>query len=175
MAFNFIMSMETVSLFDDENQVAHRQDLTIHELYKTRLVRVDQSPRVRQDPLQRRIHKILRWFRFWRLSKKSRNNVEAAGKQAIGEGKRSYQNTALVSTIISRSILVILTAIFLTVPLISLSQESRKGVQLTVISTCVAAFGLLVSLALAATSLEIMIVCAAYAAILAVFLSNGSG
>jgi len=51
------MTMETFSLIDDQHQSDLRTDLTPHEIFKTRLVRVDCQSRPSQDPLQQEIHK----------------------------------------------------------------------------------------------------------------------
>ncbi|EQL01790.1 hypothetical protein OCS_02490 [Ophiocordyceps sinensis CO18] len=68
------MSMDTFSLLDDEQQCGMRTDLSLHEMYKTRLLRVDQRPRTRQDPLQRSIHRLLRLCRYLRMSKTRRSS-----------------------------------------------------------------------------------------------------
>ncbi|KAL7940285.1 hypothetical protein V8C42DRAFT_258211 [Trichoderma barbatum] len=172
IAFNTIMSMDTFALLDDEKQCTLRTDLSLYEMYKTRLLRVDQTPRTRQDPLQRSIHQLLRLFRYLRLSKSSHDNVEGTGPTGINQ-QWSSQNVALLSDIISRVIIGGITAIFLIVPLVALSYERRKSIQIVIISTCIVVFACLVSVMLRASSLEMMIVTAAYAAIIAVFVSNG--
>ncbi|KAK0617665.1 hypothetical protein B0T14DRAFT_590498, partial [Immersiella caudata] len=53
LRLNRIMSMDTFSLIEDATQCRLRDDLTLHEMYKSRLLRVDQGPRTRHDPLQR--------------------------------------------------------------------------------------------------------------------------
>jgi hypothetical protein len=44
-AFNNIMTMETFSLLDDEQQASLRDDLSLYEAHKTRLLRVDLGTR----------------------------------------------------------------------------------------------------------------------------------
>lgn len=65
-----------------------------------------------------------------------------------------------------------MTAVYLVVPLAILSNLSHRSVQLTVISVCVVLFAFSVSCLLRVSNLEIMIVSAAYTAILSVFVSN---
>lgn len=172
IAFNTIMSMDTFALLDDEKQCSLRTDVSLYEMYKTRLLRVDQTPRTRQDPLQRSIHQLLRWFRYLRLSKSSQSNVEGTNPIKIHQASSS-QNATLTSEIISRVIVGVVTAIFLIAPLIALSYETRKSIQIVIISTCIVVFACLVSVLLRASNLEMMVVTAAYAAIISVFVSNG--
>lgn len=161
------MSMDTFSLLDDEKQCCSRTDLTLHEMYKSRLVRVDQRPRTRQDPLQRLIHKLLRQFRYLRIMRASQENAESASPVTMTNGRQSYQNTALITDVVSRIIVA-----FLTVPLAALAHEPRKSVQIGVISICIVIFAGLVSMTLRASNLEMLVVSAAYAAIISVFVSN---
>lgn len=172
IAFNTIMSMDTFALLDDEKQCSLRTDITLYEMYKTRLIRVDQTPRTRQDPLQRSIHQLLRRFRYLRISQATQNSIEGIGSAGTNQAWSS-QNAALISDIISRIIIGVVTTIFLIAPLIALSYEPRKGIQIGIISTCIVVFACLVSVMLRASNLEMMIVTAAYAAIIAVFVSNG--
>ncbi|KAL6831284.1 hypothetical protein J3E69DRAFT_329123, partial [Trichoderma sp. SZMC 28015] len=172
IAFNTIMSMDTFALLDDEKQCSLRTDISLYEMYKTRLIRVDQTPRTRQDPLQRSIHQLLRWYRYSRISKVSQSNVEGIGSAGANQAWSS-QNAALISDIISRVIIGVVTTIFLIAPLIALSYEPQKGTQIGIISTCIVVFSCLVSAMLRVSNLEMMIVTAAYAAIIAVFVSNG--
>lgn len=165
------MAMDTFSLLDDERQAVLRDDLTLHEMYKTRLVRVDQPSRGRQDPLQRKIHQFLRNLRYRKISKQTEGDAENLRRPKNGQGW-STQNTSLIADVVSRFILAIVIGIFLTVPLASLADEQRKGVQLAVIAVCIVAFASLVSVALKASNLEMMIVTAGYAAIISVFVSN---
>lgn len=172
IAFNTIMSMDTFSLLDDEKQSHLRTELTVYEKYKTRLLRVDQMPRVRQDPLQRCIHQLLRLLRYRRVSSLP-NNVERANMAMPGQ-RWSAQNTALIADITGRIIVAVVAAGFLTIPLVALSHETRKGVQVIVVSICIALFACIVSVMLRASNLEMLVVSSAYAAILSVFVSNAS-
>ena len=167
------MAMETFSLLDNEKHSSLRKDLGLYEIYKTRLVRVDRGARARQDPFQRRLHKYLRAFRYWRLSKKYQNDCEGLGSNGAGY-RWSYQNTISIAEVIGRVVVATTTGIFLVVPLSLISHQSHKDIQLAVVSICIAVFSFLVSITLRASSLEMVIVCAAYAAILSVFVSNVS-
>lgn len=166
------MTMETFSLLDDEKQSSLRDDLTLHEIHKTRLLRVDLGTRARTDPFQRWLHKYLRAFRYWKLSKKVQNDNERLGSWANKTHGWSYQNTILIAEIIGRVATAALTAVFLIAPLAILSYQSSKDIQLAVISVCILVLSFLVSLFLKVSSFEMMAVAAAYAAVLSVFVSN---
>jgi hypothetical protein len=101
-AFNDIMTMETFSLLDDERQSRLRHDLTLHGIHKTRLLRVDLGTRARTDPFQRWLHKYLRAFRYWRLSRKAENDEERFGSFARQGRTWLYQNTILIADVIGR-------------------------------------------------------------------------
>lgn len=172
-AFNSIMTMETFSLLDDEKQSSLRDDLSLYEMHKTRLLRVDLGTRARTDPFQRWLHKYLRAFRYWRLSRKSQNNnIEGLDSFAEGHRQWSYQNTILIAEIIGRVVTAALTAVFLVAPLAILSHESSKDIQLVVVAVWILVLSFLVSLFLKVSSFEMMAVSAAYAAVLSVFVSN---
>jgi hypothetical protein len=174
-AFNNIMTMETFSLLDDEKQSRLRHDLTLHEIHKTRLLRVDLGTRARTDPFQRWLHKYLRAFRYWRLSRKAENDEEGF-RSFAGQGRTwSYQNTILIADVIGRVTTAGLTAAFLVAPLAILSHVSSRSTQLIVVSVCILVLVFLVSLFLKVSSFETMAASAAYAAVLSVFVSNVPG
>lgn len=170
-SFNNIMAMETVSLLDDGKQSSLRPDLTLHEIYKTRLVRVDLGTRFQQDPFQRRIHNCLRMYRYWRLSKRSQTHNEDTDSFAK-DHKWLYQDTAFIADVVGRIAVTVITGFFLVVPLSILSYESVRRIQLTVVSTFIIAFSFSVSILLKTSNTEMMVVSAAYAAVLSVFVSN---
>lgn len=171
-AFNNLMAMETFSLIDDEKQANLRDNLNLYEVYKTRLLRVDLGTRTRTDPFQRWLHRYLRAFRFWRLSKRSQNNTEDLGSPTENRRQWSYQNTILIADIVGRVTTAILTAVFLVIPLAILSHQPSKNVQLVVVSVWILVLSFLVSLFLKVSSFEMMAISAAYAAVLSVFVSN---
>jgi hypothetical protein len=166
------MTMETFSLLDDEKQSSLRDDLSLYEIHKTRLLRVDLGTRARTDPFQRWLHKYLRAFRYWRLSRKSTDNAEGVGSFRGGRREWSYQNTVLIAEIIGRVVTATLTAAFLVSPLAILSHESSKDLQLVVVAVWILVLSFLVSLFLKVSSFEMMAISAAYAAVLSVFVSN---
>lgn len=166
------MAMETFSLLDDEKQASLRDDLDLHEIYKTRLLRVDLGTRSRTDPFQRWLHRYLRAFRYWSLSRKSQDNTEGQGLHARNPHRGSYQNTILIADILGRVTTALLTAVFLIVPLAILSHYSSKNVQLIVVTVWVFVLSFLVSLLLKVSSFEMMAISAAYTAVLSVFISN---
>jgi hypothetical protein len=164
--------METFSLLDDEKQSSLRDDLSLYEIHKTRLLRVDLGTRARTDPFERWLHKYLRAFRYWRLSKKSQNTSVEHGPTATQHRRWSYQNTILIAEIIGRVTTAALAAVFLVAPLAILSYQSSKDIQLVVIAVCILVLSFLVSLFLKVSSFEMMAIAAAYAAVLSVFVSN---
>lgn len=165
--------METFSLIDDEKQSSMRTDLTLPEIYKTRLLRVDLGPRSRTDPFQRWIHKYLRGFRYWKLSRSQRSEE---GLGSVKRGHRwSSQNTALIATVLGRIISAVVTAIFLVVPFAILSGNLTREAQLIIVSVCILCFSFLVAIMLRVSNFEMMALSAAYAAVLTVFVSNGPG
>lgn len=165
--------METFSLLDDEKQSSMRTDLTLPEIYNTRLLRVDLGPRSRTDPFQRWIHNYLRRFRYWKLSR-SQRSIEGLG--SVERGHRwSFQNTVLIATILGRVISAVVTGIFLVVPLTILSVNLPREAQLLIVSMCILCFSCLVAIMLRVSNFEMMALSAAYAAVLTVFVSNGSG
>lgn len=168
--------METVSLLDDEKASSMRTDLTLREIYETRLVRADLGTRSRTDPFQRWLHKQLRAFRYWSMSKKYGDAERVMSSSSPrSHSQWSHQNTVLIADIIGRVLTSILTALFLVAPLAILSAGSVKGLQLAVVSVCIVVLSVLVALMLKVSNYEMMVVSAAYAAILSVFVSNSIG
>ncbi|KAI0188488.1 hypothetical protein EV127DRAFT_497834 [Xylaria flabelliformis] len=171
-AFHNVMSMETFSLLDDEKQSSLRSDLTLYETYKTRLLRLDLGTRSRTDPFQRQLHKYIRAFRYWKLSTMAKGGDVEARKVSKGGHRWSYQNTIRFAEIIGRIITAIIAAIFLIVPLIILSYQSSKNIQLIIVSSFIVVFSFLVGIMLKISNLETMAVAAAYAAVIVTFVSN---
>lgn len=160
--------MDTVSLLDDHKQASLRTELSLQEKYKTRLLRVDQGPRARQDPLQRYMHKLFRMLQYRRMA------TVSTDKEGGPVFKPSSQNTTLLADITGRIIVAIALVLFLIVPLAILARETSETVQLTVVSVFIVIFACVVTIMLRASNLEMMIVSAAYAAILSVFVSNNT-
>ncbi|KAI0813781.1 hypothetical protein GGR55DRAFT_545538 [Xylaria sp. FL0064] len=166
IAFNQIMTMETFSLMDDERQSSLRTDFSLHAIYNTRLIRTDLGTRSRTDPFQRRIHKYLRDLRYWRLSKRDRNHSEAPGTSSTGH-RWHYQNTVLIAEVIEPVTTAVIIAVFLVI-----LEYQPKNVQVAVVSTFILVFSFIVSSMLKISNLETMAVSAAYAAVLATFVTN---
>ncbi|KAI1273581.1 hypothetical protein F5Y07DRAFT_253008 [Xylaria sp. FL0933] len=170
IAFNQIMTMETFSLMDDERQSSLRTDLSLHAIYNTRLIRTDLGTRSRTDPFQRRIHKYLRDLRYWRLSKRDKNRTEVSGTPSTAH-RWHYQNTVLIAEVVGRVTTAVIIAVFLVVPLVILGYQP-KNIQVAVISVFILVFSFVVSSMLKISNLETMAVSAAYAAVLATFVTN---
>ncbi|KAF8850984.1 hypothetical protein BDZ45DRAFT_768000 [Acephala macrosclerotiorum] len=174
-AFNRVMSMETCSLIDDQRRFTRRTDLSFHEIYNTRLVRVGLAPRTLQDPFQRCLNKCLRWFRFRRLSRNVDKERGAPPSYCDRTAhKWSYQNTVALADIVWRVIVALAANVFIVVPLAILSYQSRKGIQLVTVSVWVVVFSFLTSIFFRASNQATVAVISAYAAVLSVFISNGS-
>ncbi|EUC43986.1 hypothetical protein COCMIDRAFT_38112 [Bipolaris oryzae ATCC 44560] len=177
-AFNKIMTMEINSLLDDDILSSLRSDLSLGEKYKTRLLRVDLGTRERIDPFQRWLYKYLRSFKFWKLKRKLQNNPEDPGSAwnwhhiHYRRHQWLYQDSLLIAEITGRFLTAAFTAVFLIAPLVILSYESSKNVQLAIIAAWILGLSFLVSLFLKVTSFEMIAVAAAYTAILFVFVSN---
>lgn len=163
------MAMETFSLIDDEKQSRLRTELTLEEIYKTRLLRADLDPRSHTDPFQRQIHK---WFRAFQLQRQA-NNFTGQAESPLPRPSKSpiYRNSILISEICGRIITILITILFLILPLALLSQEIDKRKQLIIVSIFILFFALIVAMALKMPSYQIMAVCAAYAAVLSTFVS----
>lgn len=173
IAFGTIMAMETVSLLDDGKQASLQTGISLFERYKTRLVRADLGVRSRTDPFQRWLHRKLRAFRYWRIA----NKMKQKGLEPHStspEYRWSHQNTVLIASIVGRLIAAIITTSFLVVPLAVLSAPSIKGTQVMVVCVFVVLFATAVTALLRVSSYETMAASAAYAAVLSVFVSNGS-
>jgi VIT1/CCC1 family predicted Fe2+/Mn2+ transporter len=179
------MSLERCSLLDDEKAASMRTDLSLPEMYKTRLLRPDLPPRSRADPISHWIHRLLREYRYWRLSRRSRTGggVEAQQPQGapttstavLGRAHSfSHQNSAPIANTLGRLIATATTAFFLVVPLALLSPRSPTNLQLVVVSVCILLFSFIVATIMKASNFEMLAVSSAYAAVLAVFISNTS-
>lgn len=178
LAFHQIMTMERCSLLDDEQAASARKDPTLPEMYETRLLRPDLPPRSRSDPVSRWLHNLLRDLRYWRLSTRqgcdneARGVEEQAGK-AAGRGF-SHQNSAPIANVVGRVLITVVSGLFLVVPLAVLSPKSPSGAQIVVVTVCISVFSFLVAVMMKASNFEMMAVSSAYAAVLTVFISNGS-
>ncbi|KAI1754785.1 hypothetical protein F4782DRAFT_491630 [Xylaria castorea] len=171
VAFNNIMSMETFSLLDDERQSSLRTELSLYEIFKTRLVRTDLGIGSHTDPFQRCLRRYLRAFRYWRLSKSYQRDSEAPGSFPMGCQWR-YQNTTLIAEVARRIIIAATIGVFLIVPLAIITNRS-KNIQIAIVSCFILVFSFIVTAMLKISSVEMMAVSAAYAAVLATFVSNG--
>ncbi|KAI0437233.1 hypothetical protein F4803DRAFT_566232 [Xylaria telfairii] len=171
IAFNHIMTMETFSLLDDERQSSLRTELSLYEIYNTRLVRTDLGVRFRTDPFQRRLHKYLRDFRYWQHLKSNRKDSKAPGV-ITKPRKWDYQNTILIAEVAGRIITAVTTGVFLIVPLVIIIHKS-KDIQVAIVSVFIMVFSFVVTAALKVSSLEMMALSAAYATVLATFVSGG--
>jgi hypothetical protein len=169
VAFGHIMAMETVSLLDDGVHSSLQAGLSLSEKYNTRLVRVDLGTRSRFDLFQRWLHKSLRAFRYWRIS----NKPEDSESHSISTHHHwSSQNTALIANIAGRIIAAVIASLFLVTPLVMLSARAIRADQVAVVCVSVVLFAIVLTAMVKVSSYEMMAASAAYAAVLAVFLST---
>lgn len=173
-AFNNLMTMERCSLLDDEKAAMARTDLTLPEMYETRLLRPDLPHRSRADPVSHWIHRLLRDFHYWKLTRRcGTSGVEAQG--ALGRADSfSHQNSAPIANCLGRFITALMTGVFLVVPLALFRPESSSNEQLVGVAVCILLFSFLVAVMMKASNFEMMAVASAYAAVLSVFVSNSS-
>lgn len=179
-AFNTVMSMETFSLADNTHHSGVRHDLHAYEKFKTRLLRVDLPRRHNsRDPIQHFLRKGLRrlWYalNLWKL----RADDEEHGSigplnRMMASWDRTYQNTSRIAETITRFVIAMVTGAALVIPLIVLSHQDSPESRLLVVISFVSGFCLLLSLLSKASNYETMAASAAYAAVLTVFVSNGS-
>ncbi|MCJ1311501.1 hypothetical protein MMC25_005173 [Agyrium rufum] len=179
-AFNTIMSMETFSLADNANHAVARKDLYACEKFKTRMLRVDLPPRHgSRDPIQHFLRKGLRrlWYALnhWKLRVDDEEQGRKGSPSSMGATwDRAYQNTARLAEAVTRFVIAMIAGATLVVPLIALSlQDSRKD-RLLIVIIYISIFCFLLSLLSKASNYETMAASAAYAAVLSVFVSNGS-
>jgi len=164
------MVMETFSLLDDEQLSSQRKGFNLYEIYNTRLIRTDAGTRARTDPFQRRIHKLLRYFRYWRLSRNYGHDSEASRSSPAGR-PWSYQDMLLMAEVAGRAIAAITIGVFLLVPLAIIFYQPIN-IQIAAVSVFILSFSLIVGAMMKVSNLEMMAVTAAYAAVLATFISN---
>lgn len=169
--------METFALSDHDGLANLRSDLSPHDSYKMRLLRVDLPPRREvRDLLRHSLRKFARsiWWHF--LSGRARDGEQHRSYSSASELesrlKKSNQNTTLIAESLTRCLVALFASAFLIVPLILLSLQSTHRAHLTTVSVFIIAFTFLVSLLSKASNSETMAAAAAYAAVLAVFVSS---
>lgn len=166
--------MERCSLLDDEKAACARNDLTLPEMYETRLLRPDLPPRSRADPVSHWIHRLLRDAQYWKLSRRcGAGGIDA--HDVVGRADcLSYQNSATIANFLGRLITALMTGVFLVVPLSMLGPQSTSIAQLAAVAVCILLFSFVVATMMKASNFEMMAVSSAYAAVLSVFVSNVS-
>lgn len=179
-AFNTLMSMETFSLVDNISQSSVRQDIRAYEKFKTRMLRVDLPRRnSSRDPIQHFLRKGLRrlWyaFSFWKLREDDEEQRRTGSfSKMMASWDRTYQNTARIAEAMTRFVIAMIAGAALIVPLVVLSHQNSQQSRLLVVILFVFIFCFLLSLLSKASNYETMAASAAYAAVLTVFVSNGS-
>ena len=172
--------METFSLADNTNQSGSRQDLHAYEKFKTRMLRVDLPRRhCSRDPVQHFLRKGFRRIWYALNLQKLRADDEEQGRtgplsRMMASWDRTYQNTTRIAEAVTRFVIALVTGAALVVPLVLLSRQNSEESRLLVVISFVVAFCFLLSVLSKASNYETMAASAAYAAVLTVFVSNGS-
>lgn len=169
------MVMERCSLLDDEKAASARTDLTLPEMYETRLLRPDLPPRSRADPMSHWIHRLLRDFQYRKLSRRCGAGGVEGSQRALGRADGlSHQNSAPIANFLGRLITTLMTGVFLVVPLAVLGPQSTSTAQLATVTVCITLFSFVIATTMKASNFEMMAASSAYAAVLSVFVSNSS-
>ena len=166
--------METFALADNKWQSGLQRDLSLYEIYKMRLVRVDlKRCGGTRDLLRHGLRKGLRALWFFLYSRRSLQKQQERLDPLYEEDfSRSHQNTGPLADMIARFLVAILTAAFLIAPLGVLTKQTRSGAHLLTVSIFILAFSIFLAVFSRATNQEIMGASAAYAAVLVVFVSS---
>ncbi|TLD11688.1 hypothetical protein PspLS_11777 [Pyricularia sp. CBS 133598] len=167
--FNQIMAVETFSLVNDKIQSRLRTSSRSRRYTKPGLCELtlilDRTPTPSRD----------RYISGFGLSilKERQKNVAGQTKSSLPRTSKPplCRNSILISEILGRVITILVTILFLILPLALLSQETDKKRQLIIVSVFILFFALIVAMALKMPSYQIMAVCAAYAAVLSTFVS----
>ncbi|KAF7924404.1 uncharacterized protein EAE98_007455 [Botrytis deweyae] len=168
--FNNISRLQTIALSDCGRLSAIRDDITIKEMYKTRLMRVDLAP-ADSDPIRRALHRCLR--KFWYAKRVNFPNLESLERSPMTSGvSQRYQNTITIADIMARFLFACVAGASLVFPLVILSYQERLHTRLLTISLCIIVFAIVVSLAAPASNQAVMGTAAAYAAVLSVYVST---
>lgn len=173
------MNMETFSLADNIPQSSARQDIHAYEKFKTRMLRVDLPRRnSSRDPIQHFLRKGLRqvWYalNLWRLRGDEEQGQTGPFSKLMANWDRTYQNTSRIAEAMTRFVIAGVAGAALIVPLVIMSHQNSQESRLIVVILCVSVFCFLLSLLSKASNYETMAASAAYAAVLTVFVSNGS-
>lgn len=170
--------METFALSDNLTQSDFRKDFHVYEKFKTRMLRVDLPRRHNsRDPIQHFLRKGLRRMWYACNLRKLRAGDEEQGRTKslmMASWDRTYQNTTRIAEAFTRFFIAIVTGALLVIPLLILSRQDSQESRLLVVISFVAAFCFLLSIMSKASNYETMAASAAYAAVLTVFVSNGS-
>jgi hypothetical protein len=172
--------METFSLADNISQSSSRHDFHAYEKLKTRMLRVDLPLRhTSRDPVQHFLRKGLR--RVWYALNRGKLRADDEEQGSTGplsrimtSWDRTHQNTARIAEVVTRFVIAGIAGAALIVPLVVLSYQNSQAGRLMIVIVFVSIFCFLLSLLSKATNYETMAASAAYAAVLTVFVSNGS-
>lgn len=169
--FNRISSLQTIALSDCGWLSTVRDDITMEEMYMTRLIRVDLAP-ADSDPIRRTLHRWLR--RFWYAKRVMSSNPERAkgGTHLSPSSSQRYQNTITIADVMARFLFACVAGASLVFPLVILSYQERLHTRLLTISLCIIVFAIILSLTAPASNQTIMGTAAAYAAVLSVYVST---
>jgi hypothetical protein len=170
--FNHVMNMQTIAL-SDSGWLSHlRNDISLKEMYRTRLVRVDLPP-AQSDPIRRILHIWLR--KLWYTKRAKLSNPENPKNPLAAPSSRGHQNTITIADIMARFLFACVAGSMLILPLSILSYQSKLSTRLLTISLFIVVFAFMLSLVSPASNQTVMGTAAAYAAVLSVFVSTNLG
>ncbi|KAF7876956.1 uncharacterized protein EAF02_008176 [Botrytis sinoallii] len=161
--FNNISRLQTIALSDCGRLSAIRDDITIKEMYKTRLMRVTHACGSRACGFGSHTPSAAPMSAQILSSERS--------PMTSGVSQR-YQNTITIADIMARFLFACVAGASLVFPLVILSYQERLHTRLLTISLCIIVFAIVVSLAAPASNQAIMGTAAAYAAVLSVYVST---
>lgn len=177
ISFNAIMLMEKSSLADSDMLSSQQTHLSLHEVFTTRILRVDLAPRSFKDPLRGWLHGRLRSLRFDRpkndtLRQSSEPNRDIQTVEA--KRRKHYRDSTWLAEISARLLVAFLAAVFFVVPLVILNYQDSTKAHLLTVSLCIIIFSVMLSLGTKASNQETMVACGGYAAVLVVFVSSSN-
>ncbi|TGO57574.1 hypothetical protein BCON_0064g00440 [Botryotinia convoluta] len=168
--FNSISRLQTIALSDCGWLSTIRDDITMEEMYLTRLMRVDLAP-ADSDPIRRALHRWLR--KFWYAKRVMSSNLESSKRTPMAPGvSQRYQNTITIADIMARFLFACVAGASLVFPLVILSYQERLHTRLLTITLCIIVFAIVLSLTAPASNQTVMGTAAAYAAVLSVYVST---
>jgi hypothetical protein len=171
------MLMEKSSLADSDLLSSQQTHLAPHEVFSTRILRVDLPPQSSKDPLRRWLHGRLRSLRFdrWKnISAQQESGFHDVSQTMETKRRKHYRDNTSMADVSARLLMAITAAIFFVIPLVILNFQNSTKAHLLTVCLCIIIFSLIISLGTKASNQETMVACGGYAAVLVVFVSSSN-